>query len=793
MNLNDPMPYTIYFENVPTALAYARRVTVSDPIDPNLDIRSFRLGQIVFNNRTISVPANRSYFQTRVNMTDQGSNIVVDVSAGVDLIARRVFWTLTAIDLDTGEPPLSVNQGVLPPDATNQIGQGFVVYTLKPAAGVASGTVISNKATIVFDDNAPIDTRVVLNIVDSLAPTSAVTALPAVTLSPSFNVSWSGIDETNGSGLRDFDIYYSDNGGSLVLWQGGTTNESAQFIGQGGHTYYFYSRARDNAGNVEAAHSTADAFTLVSGNSAPAVPNISDQVVSVNSGLCFTNVITDVDGGSFTTTLLNPPAGATAQIVNGTNLVVCLSPGLNQGGSTNLLQVVVTDDGVPSLSTTQTFIVAIPDYARIDLGSASAAPGQSTCLPITLASSPQFTNIQFRVNVPAGVLGGVSVNPLIAGVCSGGVQSLGSTQLLVTLLACSGQTFVATQQQVAALCFTINTNQPGSIPLNIAQVSGIKANGSAITGVPGQSGLLTVVLPGTPPVIEQITNVVIAPEDFVRFKVFASDADGDLLAYTLEPGAPAKARIVSTNGVFTWKPTRTYASSTNAITVRVTDNSPSTLSTTQTFLVTVLDYLDMAIGSTNVQTGNSVGVPIYLASSEGVSNLTFNLVWPGDRFTNSAITVVAPGISANSLQDQLTNLLIAIQTAPGQVLQGTQQQILQLTFTAVTNQTSAFVPLVFGSANAVKPGNVTYSNYITHPGNVTVIQDKPLLIAATDTNQNRNLTLLGRLGTNYQLQFSTNLLLNSWSPAVNYTQTNGSITIGIDATNATIFYRLFQP
>jgi len=73
VNPTDPMPYTVYFENVATASAYARRVTVSDVLDTNLDIRSFRLGQIVFNNRTITIPANRSYFQTRVAMTDQGT------------------------------------------------------------------------------------------------------------------------------------------------------------------------------------------------------------------------------------------------------------------------------------------------------------------------------------------------------------------------------------------------------------------------------------------------------------------------------------------------------------------------------------------------------------------------------------------------------------------------------------------------------------------------------------------------------------------------------------------------
>jgi hypothetical protein len=37
------------------------------------------------------------------------------------------------------------------------------------------------------------------------------------------------------------------------LWQAGTTELSASFHGIPGHTYRFYTRARDHAGNVEAA------------------------------------------------------------------------------------------------------------------------------------------------------------------------------------------------------------------------------------------------------------------------------------------------------------------------------------------------------------------------------------------------------------------------------------------------------------------------------------------------------------------------------------------------------------
>jgi len=284
----------------------------------------------------------------------------------------------------------------------------------------------------------------------------------------------------------------------------------------------------------------------------------------------------------------------------------------------------------------------------------------------------------------------------------------------------------------------------------------------------------------------------VPPEGVVQFKANATDANGDSLTFSLDPGAPPSARIDPTNGTFFWAPTRAYASTTNSITIRVTDAGSPSLSATKSFLVTVLDYLDLTLGSTNVQAGQAGEVPIYLASSEGVTNLTFNIAWPGARFSNASFVITAPEITSNLVQDQVTNLLVALQTAPGQVLQSTQQQILKLNFTAVTSQNSAFVPLTLGLVDAIKPGNVVYSNYVSHPGAIAVVQDKPLLIAGLGASHSRNLTLLGRLNESYQLQFSTNLS-GVWHPLLDYTQTNGAISISLDSSNAMIFYRLYQP
>jgi hypothetical protein len=86
-----------------------------------------------------------------------------------------------------------------------------VSYTVRPKAGVPSGTEIHNRASIVFDYNDSIDTPLVLNTLDVGTPRSSVDVLPATTASLAFDVWWSGVDEPGGSGIAGYDVYVSDN------------------------------------------------------------------------------------------------------------------------------------------------------------------------------------------------------------------------------------------------------------------------------------------------------------------------------------------------------------------------------------------------------------------------------------------------------------------------------------------------------------------------------------------------------------------------------------------------------
>ena len=88
-------------------------------------------------------------------------------------------------------------------------------------------------------------------------------ALPTVTSTLSFNVQWSGSDDTGGSGIAVYDVFVSDNNGPFIAFVTKSTATSKIYTGANGHTYRFYSVAIDNVGHIEAAPAAFDALTLV--------------------------------------------------------------------------------------------------------------------------------------------------------------------------------------------------------------------------------------------------------------------------------------------------------------------------------------------------------------------------------------------------------------------------------------------------------------------------------------------------------------------------------------------------
>lgn len=291
-----------------------------------------------------------------------------------------------------------------------------------------------------------------------------------------------------------------------------------------------------------------------------------------------------------------------------------------------------------------------------------------------------------------------------------------------------------------------------------------------------------------------ITNLVVAPTSVVSLPLTPSFTNHDKVTYSLGPSAPAGAVVFySKKGgpCFAWTPTMSQASSTNLITVVITDTTNPSLSTTETLRIVVTDLLDVGLGQTSLQAGQAGTLPLYLLSSEGVASATLTIGWPGANFSNPTLSLAAPSVLTNSLLNQGTNLLITLQTLSGQVLQGSNL-IGQLNFQTTSNQPSAFVPLPVSVSGASKPTGVTYLNCFAQAGRVAVVSSQPLL-QASSTSSNVLLTVFGNTGTKYQLQTTTNSLYPAtWYAVATYMQTNVSQPITVSGANPLQLFRLLQ-
>src|SRR5262249_16916822 len=149
----------------------------------------------------------------------------------------------------------------LPPNSASPAGEGSLSFSVMLKPGLPTGTQICNKASIVFDTNAALSTQAWCATIDASSPVSHVQALPAQQSATTFTVSWSGTDE--GAGIEDYTVYVEEDGGAPTPWMTQTQATSATFTGQTGHSYGFFSVARDLVGNVQEMPTKPDTMTRI--------------------------------------------------------------------------------------------------------------------------------------------------------------------------------------------------------------------------------------------------------------------------------------------------------------------------------------------------------------------------------------------------------------------------------------------------------------------------------------------------------------------------------------------------
>jgi surface antigen len=249
------LPYQILFENDPDfALVPAQKVTITQPVDENADLTSFRLGDFGFRNFTFKIPENRTFYSARLDLTDT-IDLLVDVVAGIDIDKREVFWRFNSIDPETGLVPTDVYKGFLAVNDSLHRGEGFVNYTIHSSNNVITNDSIKAQATIVFDDNESIITNEAFNTFDTENPTSKITS-DLLFADQKVDLKLSGND--SGSGIASYDVYVSVNDGPYNIWQLNILDSVVTFEGLTGNTYDLYSLSTDNVGNHEPDKKTPD-------------------------------------------------------------------------------------------------------------------------------------------------------------------------------------------------------------------------------------------------------------------------------------------------------------------------------------------------------------------------------------------------------------------------------------------------------------------------------------------------------------------------------------------------------
>jgi hypothetical protein len=125
---------------------------------------------------------------------------------------------------------------------------------------------------------------------------------------------------------------------------------------QGPGNYTFNTIVTDE-GNPALSVTNSFTVTVAEVNSSPVLPEQNDLTVDVWSTMVVTNTGSDADlpANGLLYELFDAPAGAT---IDG-NGVISWTPGSVQGDTTNRFTTVVSDDGIPSLITTNWFFVMV--------------------------------------------------------------------------------------------------------------------------------------------------------------------------------------------------------------------------------------------------------------------------------------------------------------------------------------------------------------------------------------------------------------------------------------------------
>ena len=231
----------------------------------------------------------------------------------------------------------------------------------------------------------------------------------------------------------------------------------------------------------------------VTDNRPPQLVPVPDLVAAVMTPLVYTNVATDPNQPTNRLTY-SLEAGAPANAsVNPTNGIFRWTPTRDQGPGTNVITVLVTDDGRPALSDAQAFRVAVLDYVEMSLGSVTLLAGERGSVPIDCFSSVGLRTLTCTVRFPLDRLTDLTVEDLAPSVASVTTNLTAGDGVRLTFATHPGQTVVGTLQ-LARLHFTGSAGQTSAfVPLELRDLVVFRAQAGFPPSTMLHDGRVTVV------------------------------------------------------------------------------------------------------------------------------------------------------------------------------------------------------------------------------------------------------------------------------------------------------------
>ena len=496
-----------------------------------------------------------------VTVTEVNDNAPIFVSTPTNrTIAELTTLAVTnaATDADIPANTLTYSLLVAPAGATINTNSGVITWTPSEAQGPSSSNLFTTRvtdngspalnATNTFyvsvtetNDNAPIfvSTPADRTIVEltTLTVTNAATDadIPANTLTYSLLAAPAGATINTNTGV--------------IVW----TPSEAQGPSS---SNAFITRVTDNGSPALNATNTFYVSVTETNDNAPILAALPDLTIAELTTLTVTNVATDADipANPLTYSLLAAPEGAT---INTNTGVIAWTPSEAQGPSTNTFTTVVTDEGSPALSATNTFLVEVTEVNEppvLPVQNDVTIAEFSTLTVTNTATDPDLPpdSMNYLLGVPPYTLAyGVTGLPN-AVISTNGIitwtpgEADGPGSYVLTTIVTDGGGLSATNS------FTVTVTELNAAPQLPAQADRTIAEGAPWT----------------------VSNT-------------ATDSDLPVngLSYQLL-SAPTNAAISAT-GIITWTPATGTGGSTNVFTTVVTDDGVPALSATNTFFVVI--------------------------------------------------------------------------------------------------------------------------------------------------------------------------------------------------------------